>query len=353
MRKSWCLIAVLALTACEDGPGGDSPDGGEQVADSGTPDAGGPDAGPGDGGAQEGEAGHWSAHAVSGVGSLHGVWGSGARDVWAVGEAGFILHWDGERWSQETRMPAGFTSTLQDVWGSSAQDVWAVGQAGAILHFNGLEWQLVEVASPPFCSADLCLGGLRALWGSSATDVWAVGSSHQGQGVVSHWDGTRWSHAVQSGSGRFQGIWGRGATDVWAGGVSQLLHWNGRAWEVSATGTPTSSVPTSLWGAAANDVWGVNLAGELHHWDGTRWEEVSLAGEDVVPLRAIAGTGAASVWAIGGTTGSASRTVLHWDGTAWQRVRQETAPAMEDLWVLPDGEAWAVGGQGSLLHRLP
>jgi hypothetical protein len=26
---------------------------------------------------------------------LNGVWGSGASDVWAVGGAGTILHWDG------------------------------------------------------------------------------------------------------------------------------------------------------------------------------------------------------------------------------------------------------------------
>ena len=30
--------------------------------------------------------------------SLHGVWGSGANDVWAVGFDGTILHWDGSAW---------------------------------------------------------------------------------------------------------------------------------------------------------------------------------------------------------------------------------------------------------------
>src|SRR5215813_1568126 len=55
---------------------------------------------------------------------LDGVRGSGASDVWAVGEAGTILHWDGSAW---TSVSIGTTSWLYGVWGSGASDVWAVG----------------------------------------------------------------------------------------------------------------------------------------------------------------------------------------------------------------------------------
>ncbi|QRK11393.1 hypothetical protein JQX13_15750 [Archangium violaceum] len=351
MKKAWCLIAVLALAACENEPGGGASDGGVQVPDSGTPDAGGPDAGPGDGGQQEGEAGHWRALSVPGVGTLNAVWGSGPRDVWAVGESGFIVHWDGEQWAQETRVPADFTFTLNDVWGSSAQDVWAVGAAGVILHFDGKAWQYVGFPEEPFCTLDICRGSLLALWGSSATDVWAVGRSDEAEGVVSHWDGTRWNHAVHAEVGRFESVWGSSATDVWAGTLTRLLHWNGETWRERATGTSTFSVPLRLWGVAANDVWGVNLAGEISHWDGVRWEEVALEGEDVGPLRAISGTGAGQMWAVGGS--GSSRTLLHWEEGMWKQVSLAAGPTLVDLWVLPDGEAWAVGLQGSLLHRVP
>ncbi|WNG41410.1 hypothetical protein F0U61_52750 [Archangium violaceum] len=353
MKKAWCLIAMLALAACEDEPGGGTSDGGVEVPDAGAPDAGGPDAGPGDGGQQEGEASHWSALSVPGVGTLNAVWGSGPKDVWAVGESGFIVHWDGAQWTQETRVPADFAFTLHDVWGSSAQDVWAVGAAGVILHFDGQAWQYAGIPEQPFCSpSNVCSGSLLALWGSSATDVWAVGKSDASKGVVSHWDGTRWSHAVLEDVGRLESVWGSGATEVWASSLTRLVRWNGATWQAHSTGTSTFSVPTDLWGVAANDVWGVNLAGEISHWDGVRWAEVALEGEDVGPLRAIAGTGAAQMWAVGGSSSSA-RTLLHWEGGTWKRVELAAGPALVDLWVLPGGEAWAVGLQGSLLHRQP
>ena len=62
--------------------------------------------------------------------TLRGLWVSGASDVWAVGQAGTILHWDGSAW---TSVPSGTTNGLLGVWGSGASDVWAVGERGAIL----------------------------------------------------------------------------------------------------------------------------------------------------------------------------------------------------------------------------
>src|SRR5207237_5473138 len=52
------------------------------------------------------------------------VWGSGASDVWAVGDMGVILHWNGSGWSQ---VPSGTTKYLRCIWGRSSNDVWAVG----------------------------------------------------------------------------------------------------------------------------------------------------------------------------------------------------------------------------------
>jgi hypothetical protein len=66
----------------------------------------------------------------SGVGVLHGIWGSSASDVFSVGDDGAVLHYDGTAWTL-TR-PTG--RILLGVWGSSPSDVFAVGEAGAILH---------------------------------------------------------------------------------------------------------------------------------------------------------------------------------------------------------------------------
>jgi uncharacterized repeat protein (TIGR01451 family) len=64
---------------------------------------------------------------------LKGVWGSGGSDVFAVGDVGTILHYDGAAWSA---MSSGTSGGFRGVWGSSGGDVFAVGSNGTILHYS-------------------------------------------------------------------------------------------------------------------------------------------------------------------------------------------------------------------------
>ena len=65
---------------------------------------------------------------------LGDVWGSGPSDVFAVGDVGTIVHYDGTGWSV---MSSGTHRCLAGVWGSSASDVFVVGSYGTILHHGG------------------------------------------------------------------------------------------------------------------------------------------------------------------------------------------------------------------------
>lgn len=56
--------------------------------------------------------------------SLSGLWGSDANSIWAVGDAGLILKWNGTSWDAQSS-PA--TANLYSIWGSDANNVWAIG----------------------------------------------------------------------------------------------------------------------------------------------------------------------------------------------------------------------------------
>jgi hypothetical protein len=58
------------------------------------------------------------------------IWGSSSTDVFSVGTAGTILHYDGKAWS---KMTTPTTNELLGVWGSSSSDVFVVGGEGTIL----------------------------------------------------------------------------------------------------------------------------------------------------------------------------------------------------------------------------
>jgi len=105
-----------------------------------------------------------------GPGSLKAVWGLNPTDVFAVGGAGHIVHYDGVTWIHQ---PSIAQHTLKGVWGSSATDVFAVGAESTVLHYDGHSWRREPL---PIDST------LHGVWGSGPCDVYAVGSG--GEGVV-------------------------------------------------------------------------------------------------------------------------------------------------------------------------
>jgi hypothetical protein len=68
---------------------------------------------------------------------LYHVWGTSPTDVYAVGEDGAILHYDGTDWSAELSPTSDEFLTL---WGTSSTDIYAVCRSGVIWHFEGDRW---------------------------------------------------------------------------------------------------------------------------------------------------------------------------------------------------------------------
>ncbi len=94
------------------------------------------------------------------------MWGNSSSDVFAVGDSGTILHYDGSSWSG---MTSATTDYLEAVWGSSATNVFAVGHYGMILHYNDTPPAAGFSASPTSGNAplevdftDLSTGGITS-----------------------------------------------------------------------------------------------------------------------------------------------------------------------------------------------
>jgi len=104
------------------------------------------------------------------------VWGSSPTNVFAVGDAGTILRYDGSAWSP---MSSGTPRVLLGVWGTG-NTVFAVGDAGTVLRYNGTTW--TSIGPGP-------VDDLLAVWGSSERDVYVTGSS----GIILRYDGSTWT----------------------------------------------------------------------------------------------------------------------------------------------------------------
>lgn len=98
---------------------------------------------------------------------LFKVWGSGPNDVFIVGSAGLILHWDGAAW---TEMESGTTALLFTVTGRSGSDVWAVGGGAkaVLLHYDGSAW--TEQVLPDFSPQII-----QGVWTATGRDLYLSG----------------------------------------------------------------------------------------------------------------------------------------------------------------------------------
>ena len=301
--------------------------------------------------------------------NLNGIWGSSASDIWAVGE-GIILHYDGKTWSKSQSN----AFRLQGVFGLGPNDIWAVGEA-TILHYTGAPgWQSV---------GGLPVGGgfMRAVWASAANDVWVVGErTVLNNGTLLHWNGAAWTQTDVIGV-NLHCIWGSGPNDIWVGGDFQgMLHkttawapvdqkFNSQVWAVSGTGpkdawvtgrdgqmvywdgvswtlrsAPVTYYMRSLVSVGPSDVWALGEGGAIEHWDGTLWSDATR-GIEVGFWADIHGRSADDIWAVGQGGISA-----HWDGTRWAKVDTGAKVDLNGVRVLMDGSAWAVGRSGTIMH---
>lgn len=166
-----------------------------------------------------------------GAGHLYGVWGSGAGDLYVVGEGytssgvpPLLYYNDGTGWTDAALPADGSFRVLIDVWGSGASDVYAVGWGGSygilIYHNDGMGWS--DVSSSLSASG----GYLHGVWGSGADDVYVVGTVGDDP-LIYHNDGTGWTDVSPSlpagwSFGNLYGIGGSSASDVYAVGWGSL-----------------------------------------------------------------------------------------------------------------------------------
>lgn len=160
---------------------------------------------------------------------LWGVWAASPDRAWAVGGNAtelmrdpdpVLIEWDGSQWSPvelpelDTEIRAFFK-----VWGTGPDNVFAVGQRGVIVHWDGTAWrQQLAGTSKDFVS----------LWGTGPEDIVAVGG--RANGLVARYDGTIWTSQVLDREPGLNGVW------VGADGTAWIAGQRGRLLRMPAGG---------------------------------------------------------------------------------------------------------------------
>jgi cysteine-rich repeat protein len=283
--------------------------------------------------------GRWTQMTSSTYVDLEAVWGTAANDVFAVGAAGTILHYDGTSWSQITTAPTPAWD-YTDIWGVGT-DVYAVansgsGSASRLDHFDGTSWSTMK----SFVSGDA-----RAVAATSPTDIWVGGAN-----ILTNWNGAEWSgnnNCPTTSDGlqaSFSSLWADPVTQkVWVANDNQIVCVsNGTAsWTHVA-----SVVARRVWGSAATDVWAV-AAGTFpvafRTVNGTTWMPAPEANP-IINARSIGGS-AGDVLLVG-DLGRA----MQFNGTSWSLSPTGVPFDLADAWGYSKGHAFLVGENGTILY---
>ncbi|MCC6998378.1 MAG: hypothetical protein IT370_27450 [Deltaproteobacteria bacterium] len=338
--------------------------------------------------------------------TLRGIWGSSARDVWAVGDD-LVLHGDGVTWVRATLPGAG---KLVDVWGTGPRDVWFAGE-GVVWHYDGTRF---EARTPPSCAPQRLAGGdgdgpwllcssaagrrllrwegaWREVTGvpggpvallAAAGQVWLVGEQ------LWRWDGQQLHgellDAGQHGSalalrgddllvlrddlqvlgdapdgpplwtrplagGPLRPVRGDGVARRYQAVVSAATPWllgDGELLRLDAAGLRPHLAPVER--LRPRSLWGSRgddvwaVAGWRRHWDGKQWSPSEGVG-----LQALWGGSSVDVWAVGASA-------QHWDGKRWRVVPApgdgQPQPPLTAVHGSGSKDVWAVG-EGRLPMR--
>ncbi len=237
--------------------------------------------------------GQYSQSTNVGTGSyLNAVWGSADVNVYAGTELGRLPHFDGSSWRVQTIDAGGEYSYVYGIWGSSASDIFLVGANGFIMNYDGKKFSNVGKAT---------YYDLQEVWGTDHDNVYAVGGD-AGTAVIIHYDGVSWEIAyTDTSGGPYNSVWGSASDDVYAVGPGgRIVHFDGVNWTAVETDIVSNRAwLNGIWGFARDDVYLVGSAGDglIFHFDGTEWALVHT--EISAVFTAVHGTTEGQVYAVG------------------------------------------------------
>jgi hypothetical protein len=271
---------------------------------------------------------------------LNGVWGNpSATDIFAVGNFGTVIHYDGKTWSG-TSVNA---NTLYAVWGSfltspmnlRPDDVYAVGANGAIIHYDGTGW--TSMSSPT-------QKDLHGIWGSWPSDIYAVGAG----GTILLYNGTAWTQVTSNTEQDLYAVWGRSPGDVYAVGAgATIMHYDGTSW-TSATDLSSNETLVGMSGSlTTSELFVVGAEGSIWQFDGTSWNSNSV---NTYPFYGVWFNSATEVVAVGGGAATGNSTIWRFNGSEWNNDYAGDQD-LHAVWASSSsGAIYAVGAAGTILY---
>ena len=327
------------------------------------------------------------------VNPLNAIWGTAPDNVFAAGNGGTVLHYDGTAWRV---METNTTANLIDIWGWDGNRIFAGGDENVVLSYNGNEWSQVNdngemdihaiwgsnnadsvwfggistlpfFSQHPFYKRRVGSGWVQSTYGDKKQidDMWGtldtlyfVGKEN---GIATVWQMPTVGNPFPTSSWTFpgeilNGIWGTSHDDVWVcGWFGSLYHWDGATW--TDTESNTGKTIWELFGWAADNVIGVGEDGGIIRYNGTDWDPVPNLIDGNVDLTGVWGSAPDDIFVVGRNFGGAQEipVIAHYDSVQWEYHTMDQLPdgfQAEAIWGTDPNNLIVVGaGADSAAHH--
>lgn len=305
---------------------------------------------------------------------FRGFWGRAPNDLYVVGGAGFIAHWDGASWTLAHEDPDQLYLFAMDGIGNDL--AMACGGPGSILHFDGTSWR----SEPNGLPEDL----LFQIHVVSPTEAYAAGS----RGNVLVWDGITWTRLPPFTQENLRAVFPTESHGlVVVGEFCELASWDGSSWSRllptvhdrascyhrAPSGFIVQGSDRGMARSLAGESWqyfGFPSSGDVKLIWGRSMEELVVlqdVGQDDdrkgftchlhggvttsrrcdfgrVPL-SMDGTAHDDLWICG-----EGGLLAHFDGTTWSEVPSGTMARLRRVRTFGPGIGWITGDGGTLLR---
>ncbi len=254
------------------------------------------------------------------------------------------------------KMESGTEENLHGVWGFESGDVFAVGDNGTILHFDGTQWNQMESNTT---------ANLAAVWGGDPDHVLATGD----EGTILYYDGTTWSPMASGTTAPIGRIWGV-PTPSWipefpfwvyavgGGPPGTVLYFNEFGWQTIDTGAGENLTDIIGWVPPFGDsplgrfiLLAVGENGAARIYDGENWSE-TLAGTDE-DLVAVLGDFPNNVYVIGGNGTVIQNTKRFIDTgpvASWREIGCLAGEGLSDIAARHYNDLFIMGANGQIVN---
>lgn len=199
---------------------------------------------------------HWHALPAVSDAAVHCLWDAGEGGLYAGGQMGQIFRFHEGAWT--LAFDLFLDITILDLWGSSPNSIYAVGDEGLILHWNGTDWKRMLSGTK---------SALYSIWGHDDTHILAVGDF----GLVLRWNGDNWAEFYAGTEHFLFDIWGDALDNLFIVGLSgTLVHFDGTRWNLTPTRARDDLMAVD--GLPGHPPFAVGTQGHILRFDGKQWQ---------------------------------------------------------------------------------